>query len=130
MAFKSDEERRAYAREYNKGWYRRHKERLREKRRQHDEELKQWLRQYKSQLCCAECGENHPACLQFHHRDKEGKSFTIGSIIGRWRYITLKKLQEEISKCDILCGNCHALLHWRETHGFDDWREVLPMKEN
>jgi hypothetical protein len=130
VAFKSDEERRAYAREYNKGWYRRHKERLREKRRQHDEELKQWLRQYKSQLCCAECGENHPACLQFHHRDKEGKSFTIGSIIGRWRYITLKKLQEEISKCDILCGNCHALLHWRETHGFDDWREVLPMKEN
>jgi hypothetical protein len=28
MAFKDDEERRVYFREYNKGWYQRHKERL------------------------------------------------------------------------------------------------------
>lgn len=82
MTFKSDEERRAYFREYNKGWYQRHRERILAKRWQHNQELKQWLRQYKSQLCCGECGENHPACLQFHHRDKEGKSFTIGYIIG------------------------------------------------
>ena len=31
MSFKDDEERRAYFREYNKGWYQRHKERLLEK---------------------------------------------------------------------------------------------------
>ncbi len=33
MSFKDDEDRRAYFREYNKGWYRRHKVRLLEKRR-------------------------------------------------------------------------------------------------
>src|SRR5579859_1495760 len=129
MAFKDDEKRRAYFREYNKGWYQRHRERLLEKRRQHDAELKLWLKRYKSQLCCVECGENHPACLQFHHRNPEEKSFTISFELRRWRYITFKKLQEEISKCDILCGNCHALRHWRETHDFDDWREVLPQME-
>ena len=102
MAFKDDEQRKAYFREYNKGWYQRHRERLLEKRRQHDEELRQWLRRYKSKLCCVECGENHPACLQFHHRDREDKSFGIGGAIGRWRYISLKKLEKEISKCDIL----------------------------
>ena len=126
MAFKDAEARRAYARKYNKIWYQKHKNRLREKRKQHDAELKNWLKQYKSQLCCMQCGENHPACLQFHHRDRKDKQFTIGYIIGRWRYITLKKLEEEISKCDVLCGNCHAILHWRETHDFDDWSEVLP----
>ena len=50
MAFENDEERRAYFREYNKDWYQRHKERLLEKRRQHNEELRQWIRQYKSKL--------------------------------------------------------------------------------
>ena len=85
MAFKDDEERRAYFREYNKGWYQRHKERLLEKRRQHNEELRQWLRRYKSKLRCIDCGESHPACIQFHHRDREEKSFGIGGIVGSER---------------------------------------------
>jgi len=114
MAFQSDEERRAYFREYNTGWYQRHRERLLEKRKQHDAALRVWLEQYKSTLHCVDCGENHPACLQFHHRDREAKSFNIGNIIGQWRYITLQRLEEEISKCDILCGNCHAKRHWQE----------------
>ncbi len=125
MAFKDDEERKAYFREYNEGWYRRHKERLLEKRRHHSSEMRDWLRQYKSQFCCVVCGENHPACLQFHHRNREEKSFTISSIIAR-THISFRKLEEEINRCDILCGNCHAKHHWKETHEFDDWREVLP----
>jgi len=123
MAFKDDEERRAYFREYNKGWYQQHKDRLLEKRRQHDEDLRMWLRRYKSKLRCEMCGENHPACIQFHHRDREDKSFTIGKIIGRRRYITHKKLEQEIRKCDILCGNCHAKLHWQEMHMTDSGGE-------
>jgi len=127
MPPKSDEERRAYFREYNKRWYQRHRKRLLEKSKQHDEELRRWLRRYKSKLRCTMCGENHPACLQFHHRDREEKSFTISQGIGSRRNISFRKLEKEISKCDILCGNCHAIHHWRETHDFDDWREVLPL---
>jgi len=124
MAFKDDEQRKAYFREYNKGWYLRHRERLLEKRKQHNIELREWLRRYKSKLACVECGENHPACIQFHHRNREEKSFTIGGIVGR-RHTYIKRLEKEISKCEILCGNCHAIRHWGETHDFDDWREVL-----
>ena len=40
MAFKDDEERRAYFRQYNKGWYQRHRERLLEMRRQHKEPMR------------------------------------------------------------------------------------------
>lgn len=103
MAFKDDEERRAYFREYNKGWYQRHKERLLEKRRQHNEELRQWIKRYKSKLRCVECGENHPACLQFHHRDREEKSFGIGGIVGR-THTSIKRLEKEISKCEIFAA--------------------------
>ena len=98
MAYKDKQQWMEYQREYQAKWYRKHKERLLEKRRQHDEELKKWLSEYKSQLCCVECGESHPACLQFHHRNKDEKRFTIGHDLGRWRYITLKKLEEEINK--------------------------------
>lgn len=125
MAFKDDDARRAYFREYNKGWYRRHKKRLLEKRKERNEELRQWLRHYKSKLSCLKCGESHPACLQFHHRDRAGKSFDVGSIIGRGD-LSVQRLLREIEKCDVLCGNCHAILHWKETHNFDDWLEVLP----
>ncbi len=114
MAFKDDEARRAYAREYNKGWYQKHRDRLLAKRKQHDGELKEWIKRYKNSISCMICGESHPACLQFHHRDRADKSFNIGSAIGRRRYISFKKLQEEVSKCDILCGNCHAKFHWQE----------------
>jgi hypothetical protein len=80
MAFKDDEERKAYFREYNKGWYRRHKERLLEKRRQHNEELRQWIRQYKSKLRCVQCGENHPACLQFTLEIKWRKALVLEAL--------------------------------------------------
>ncbi len=122
MASKDGEERRAYIREYDKGWYQQHRERRLEKRRQHSEQLKQWLDRYKSKLRCVECGENHPACIQFHHRNREEKSFGIGGII-RKTHVSIKRLEKEISKCEILCGNCHAKLHWRETHMTDSGGE-------
>jgi len=122
---KDAEERRAYFREYNKGWYRRHKKRLIEKSKQPDKELRQWVNQYKSKLCCVMCGERHPACLQFHHRDRKEKSFTISEVIGQRRNLSVRKLEEEISKCDLLCGNCHAMYHWRETHDSDKWEEPM-----
>lgn len=116
MVFQNDEERRAYYRAYNKNWYLRHKYRLREKQKLRKANLRKWLEEYKSNLRCKVCGEGHPACLQFHHRDPTEKNFTIGGFIGRWKYVTLKQLKDEISKCDILCGNCHAKLHWTEIH--------------
>jgi len=136
MAFKDDEERRAYIREYDKGWYQRNRERRLEKRRQHSEELKQWLNRYKSKLRCIECGENHPACvdcgishpavLQFHHRNRAEKSFTIADVVRR--ATSIKQITNEIKKCDVVCVNCHAKRHWRETHETDSWEELLPKK--
>src|SRR5260221_13210126 len=84
----------------------------------------EWFRRYKSTLYCMDCGENHPACLHFHHRKDEDKKFTIASVVSRAN--SLRQIINEIKKCDVLCANCHAIRHWRETHEFDDWTEVLP----
>ncbi len=83
MAFKDDEERKAYFREYNKGWYQRHKDRVIERKKQRQLEIRDWFRRYKSSLHCMDCGISHPAVLQFHHRDRTEKSFTIAKVVSR-----------------------------------------------
>lgn len=55
------------------------------------------------------CGETDPACLQFHHRNPVEKSFTIAHMTHHG--ITLKKLKDEILKCDVVCANCHLKYH-------------------
>lgn len=62
---------------------------------------------------CLVCGEKHPACLDFHHRD--GKTDKLGDI-GTMRHFGIKRLNAEIAKCDVLCANCHRKHHWQERH--------------
>lgn len=71
---------------------------------------KAWLDEHKRHNPC-KCGESHPACLDFHHRDPSEKEGNLSEAIARW---SMKKLQSEVAKCDIICSNCHRKLHWHE----------------
>lgn len=62
----------------------------------------------KSKASCL-CGESHPACLTFHHRDPSEKSFDVAH--AQILTPSLEKVQAEIDKCDIMCFNCHMKLH-------------------
>lgn len=59
---------------------------------------------------CIKCGETHPACLDFHHRDPSEKE----GHIGEFRKFGMKRLLAEIAKCDVLCANCHRIFHYDE----------------
>lgn len=61
---------------------------------------------------CMNCGETHVGCLQFHHRDPSTKLFRIQQ--GVAEKVPFAKILKEIAKCDVLCANCHAKLHWKE----------------
>jgi hypothetical protein len=74
---------------------------------------KQFVRTLKEEGCCEWCGEQHPATLQFHHREPSEKSYDIRYMMnGGW---SIKRLSEEIAKCDLICANCHLIHHWNET---------------
>ena len=60
---------------------------------------------------CIRCGETHPACLDFHHRD--GKTTKEGNI-AEIRRFSYARIYAEIAKCDVLCANCHRKHHWGE----------------
>lgn len=56
---------------------------------------------------CQRCGFNdHPAALQFHHKNPEDKNFTLSSagLISKDRW-------KEVEKCELLCANCHSIEH-------------------
>ena len=73
--------------------------------------------QYKGSKCQT-CGESRPATLCFHHRDPSEKSFNLdGRTFANRKWDSVK---EEVDKCDLLCHNCHHMLHYG-----DSWEEFL-----
>ena len=114
MPIKDPEKRREVHRRYMKDvWYPNNRKKhiklvhdSREKRRDVYANLKADLK-----VKC-KCGEDHPAALDFHHRNSQEKDFEISVAIG-WGY-SWERILAEIAKCDVICSNCHRKLHWEE----------------
>lgn len=100
-------------RAYRREWYARNAERAKAKTVQRKKELIRWFREYKSSLACIRCGENHPACLDFHHRNPGEKEIMLSRVIAD-RAWSKERILEEVAKCDVLCANCHRKQHWEE----------------
>lgn len=93
--------RRSYDRQYHKQRYASGK-----KTRQfvaNRERNRRFVWEYLCANPCVECGESDPVVLEFNHlRDKE--TDVSLAISGAW---SLKRLANEIAKCEVLCANCH-----------------------
>jgi 5-methylcytosine-specific restriction endonuclease McrA len=72
----------------------------------------EWFFEFKTTLNCSECGESHPACLQFHHRNPLEKEGDVSGFV-RAGY-SKDIIMREIEKCDVLCANCHLRKHWQQ----------------
>lgn len=107
------EEYREYRRKYQRAWHQKHKGNRRAKVSERKSKLREFHKQLKENLVCAQCGENHPAALQFHHRDPKTKDFNLAEI--KQRAFSLERIIKEIAKCTVLCANCHAKLHYESS---------------
>ena len=68
---------------------------------------KMYVRDYKIEHNCKNCGEEESICLTFHHRDGVEKE---GKIPQLYKY-GIKKITREVEKCDLICHNCHSRHH-------------------
>lgn len=100
--------------EIRKNWYHKYKKKIIEKNIANKNKNIVWFDEYKKTIMCAKCGENHPACLDFHHTDPAKKEFNVSSII--YGTYSVKTIMKEINKCIVLCSNCHRKLHYNENH--------------
>lgn len=101
--------------EYQKKYIRQHylnnKEYYKQKARERNEKLfpklKAFVNRYKLYCGCADCGyKEHPEALHFDHiRDK-----TIDVAAAVKRKWSLRRIKEEIRKCEVRCANCHAVV--------------------
>lgn len=106
MAYKNIEDQRAY----HKRWYNKNKEKRFAINRRNKVRIRNFIREFKVSLTCGECGENHPACLEFHHLDPSKKEISIANTIKNgW---AIERIKKEMDKCIVLCANCHRKLHY------------------
>jgi len=78
------------------------------------QELREFLQQQKIGLACKRCGNSDFRVLDFHHLDKDGKEGSLGKAVSEnW---SKKRILQEIAKCEVLCANCHRILHWEERY--------------
>lgn len=70
--------------------------------------LRGLIKEFYGELACQKCGyDNFAGALECHHRDPDTKDVEICKM----RTFSRARIIAELSKCDLLCANCH-----RETH--------------
>lgn len=80
------------------------------------------VQRFRNERGCSECGEKHPATLDLHHingdphpsirpRRKDGTSRSGGN---RWAGMSYADIETELTKCIVLCSNCHRIHTWEQ----------------
>lgn len=98
---------------YKDKHYDSNKDYYKDKAKKYRKEFYQWFLGIKKELKCTQCGEDRYWVLDFHHRDKKEKDYNIARLVIA---CSKKKLLKELSKCDVVCSNCHRDLHYKENN--------------
>jgi predicted HNH restriction endonuclease len=59
--------------------------------------------------------QSHYSVFEFHHRNPLEKDVSWNKL----RLKSLDKIKNELDKCDLLCANCHRIVH-SESEGFPE----------
>jgi hypothetical protein len=95
----------------NRAGYERNKEQRRKKARESKLAAKEKWKEFKSTLSCVQCGQNHPATLDFHHIERHPDNRKVNKLLTNKAF---RQAAEEIKKCLVLCANCHRIHHHNE----------------
>lgn len=74
-----------------------------------------FILEYISDKVCVDCGESDFRTFEFDHRPDEKKVANISELIQGGR---LNKIKEEITKCDVVCANCHRIRSFERENSY------------
>lgn len=106
MGWHQTEQGREYHKAYMKERYKADPDYFKQAARRQNEKLKAYVDQVRD-VPCMDCRNKFPVvCMDFDHRDADDKLTEVSRLI---RMGSMKKLKEEIAKCDVVCSNCHRI---------------------
>jgi hypothetical protein len=108
---RDSEKQRAAKRRY----YARNRDVYRDRNRRKREWMRTILRECKSRPC-ADCGGVFPFyVMDFDHREGEEKTAHVAMLVNM---MSIKRLLDEIAKCDLVCANCHRVRTYKREQRF------------
>jgi len=102
--FKDKEKRKAY----DTNWNNLNRQRKRDINKKWKAKQQEAFQSIKNLYKCYFCSEANSVCLDFHHVNPKTKKFNVAKMSGSF---SMENLLNEISKCVVLCANCHRKLH-------------------
>lgn len=72
-----------------------------------------FLIEYLKEHPCSSCGEQDLLVLDLDHVDPATKKYNVSRMVSSQHH-SIKKIQEEIDKCQVLCANCHRRKTYKE----------------
>lgn len=103
MAYKTLEQNREYQRRHYLKYKEHHLDRIKKRR----VEIRLWINSYKQDKTCVRCGFDNPLALDFHHL--YDKKYNLAEICNYG--VSIETLKAEITKCELICANCHRIEH-------------------
>lgn len=106
----------------NKEHYQNNKEIYYAKSKDYLLKVKKFIFNYLNENPCVVCGEVDPIVLEFDHlRDKK---YSISNMLNKCG--SIESIKEEISKCQVLCANCHK----RKTAKQFSWYKLILQEQD
>lgn len=103
--------------EAQRKWYAknkaRHKKTVAENNAAYRRECNEKMRALKAGKTCSRCPEGRWQCLDYHHIDPSTKEYTVGKMVAQ--RLSWELIEREISKCILLCANCHRIEHMQDS---------------
>lgn len=102
-------------------WRSKNKKKIRELNLAHRERGREYVTNYLLEKGCKRCGTKDMRALEFHHRNRDEKDYTMGTYF----ICNKERIDQELEKCDVLCRNCHAIVHWEQNDKAGYRKEIL-----
>jgi hypothetical protein len=77
------------------------------RRRKYRDSIDKHIKQHKESFGCLDCGEKYPYFMLDLDHISDNKKFSLSAY--RNHTSSMEIIKEEISKCEVVCANCHRL---------------------
>ena len=106
-------------REWDAAYWQKNRIKRREQTKRVQEKFRDWYRSLKENPC-ADCSQSYPHyVMQWDHKDGT-KVSNLADLVKRGNK---QLILDEITKCDLICGNCHLTRTWQCNSGM--WRSLV-----